>query len=281
MTGYKTILCAARHPASAQKLFALAFQLASASGAHVTGLFAAQPIRIHPALRGRQLQDWIDRELEQRARDIAEVQQAYMHQAQLAGAHADWRHEDAVSVPEPGRVLAIARCADLVMLDRLGTGQDFMEPDLLLEDLLLSSGRPVLLVPKGFSGDDFGNRALIAWNGSRESTRAVFDALPILRMAAPDGVRIVGPEEKPGSGVLPAGTALAEALGRHGIKAEVGGLDRHPIDAGGDILGHARDFNASLIVMGAWGHSRLREFVFGGATDTALRESTMPLLMSH
>jgi nucleotide-binding universal stress UspA family protein len=126
-----------------------------------------------------------------------------------------------------------------------------------------------------------GRRALIGWNGTREAAKAAFDAVGILKhsdLVYVSQIELEESEEE--TGPYP-GAELAKALARHGIKTTAERLARSEVDAGEALLSHASDVGADLIVMGAYGHSRLREFILGGATRTMLQAMTVPILMSH
>ena len=176
-----------------------------------------------------------------------------------------------------------ARYADLLVIGQsapeepvCGVAANF--PELLV----LAAGRPILIVP--YYTDVYprlGQRILVAWDASREATRAVTDALPLLQRAELVTVMAVNPD--PASfthGDIP-GADLALYLARHGVKAQVSPSYTDQIDVGDDLLARASDLDIDLIVMGAYGHSRLREIVLGGVTHKLLRHMTVPVLMSH
>lgn len=173
-----------------------------------------------------------------------------------------------------------ARYADLVVLgqsDPTDREQGGLLHDLP-EQVLLQGGRPVLLVPRSGSFDVPSRRALVAWNGSMQAARAITAALPLLRGVAQVSLVVFG-AERDDHGAEP-GADMALYLARHDLKVEV--LRRpHPGDAGQAILSMASDFDADLLVMGAYGHSRFREMVMGGATRTVLAQATLPVLMMH
>lgn len=168
-----------------------------------------------------------------------------------------------------------ARYADLTV-----TGQDVPDEDqweISTVDLILRSGRPVLVTPHGTENKTVGEHIVIAWNASREAARAVADAIPLLETAKSVEILTVGPE--PGKTV--PGVNIAQHLAHHGIAVEVKRLGASEADAGEALLNYIENGNTDLLVMGAYGHSRIREFVFGGTTRHILRKMTIPLLMSH
>jgi nucleotide-binding universal stress UspA family protein len=151
--------------------------------------------------------------------------------------------------------------------------------EMIIEGALFESGRPVLVVPyvqkDGFKLD----RVVVCWDGSRTAARAVADALPLLERAKAIDVLTVS-KERGKSDELPAAD-IGHHLARHGLNVDVHRIVAPDIDVASSILSYAADASADLIVMGGYGHSRLREFVLGGATRGILSSMTVPTLMSH
>jgi nucleotide-binding universal stress UspA family protein len=184
----------------------------------------------------------------------------------LCGEGAIWREAEG----DRGALLAeAAHTADLVLASRAGAGGS-EAPDVL-DQLVTAAGVPVLALPPDISGD-LGRSVLVAWNGSREATRAAHDALPLLREAK----RVI---------LCAVGAAAAQSLGaaaamlqRHGLAVHSQQVDEPDGDAGTVLLAQAGAQRADLLVMGAYGHARLRELVFGGATRHVLRAATLPVL---
>ena len=128
---------------------------------------------------------------------------------------------------------------------------------------------------------DFGKKVLVAWNARREAARAVFDALPLLQQAQEVKVIWVNPQDEGGvASDVPAGDICA-ALARHGVKCEATEVARPQTNVGRTLLMRAAEYGSDLLVMGCYGHSRLREFVLGGASRHVLDHMTIPVLMSH
>lgn len=151
----------------------------------------------------------------------------------------------------------------------------------LLESLLLETGRPTLVVPCAGSFPTVGTRVIVAWNGSREATRALHDALPLMAGAQARILCAQTAAKEARADATPVGHA-ARVLERHGVAVDIehgpGGAD---LTIGELILSRAADFNADLIVMGAYGHGRMRELVLGGVTRTLLNSMTVPVLFSR
>ena len=184
--------------------------------------------------------------------------------------------------PQGGLVLQ-ARYADLVVLSQSdpNDGAGTLIQDLP-EFVALHGGRPVLAVPHSGRFDTLDRHALIAWDGSRSATRAMTDALPLLRRSRKVTLALFNPERQYGvHGELP-GADAALFLARHDVKVEVHQQSTPPgLDTGNALLSLAADLGADLLVMGAYGHTRWRETLLGGVTRTVLNSMTLPVLMSH
>ena len=174
----------------------------------------------------------------------------------------------------PGDCLGeAARAADLTVAPQSGaTGIDAL-PAQLVEQAVMAAGGPVLMVPRGGWEREVGTQVLCAWNGSREAARAVKDAMPFLAKAA--RVTLVGIGEFWG----PSLADVAAMLGRHGVSAETLSLEGGD-DAAALLQKTAAERSCDLMVMGAYGHSRMRELVMGGATRDVIREAALPVLLS-
>ena len=154
-----------------------------------------------------------------------------------------------------------------------------MPEEVVDEGVLFESGRPVVFVPfiqrSGIKLD----RVLVCWDGSRAATRAIADSMPLLAKAKAVEIVIVAASQAK-QGELP-GVDLGQHLARHGLKVDVKRITSPDIDVPSTILSYASDCGADMIVMGGYGHSRLREFVLGGVTRSLLDSMTVPVLMSH
>lgn len=170
-----------------------------------------------------------------------------------------------------------ARSFDLSILPQATPDGDDDET-FLIEAALFDSGRPVLVVPYIQVAPFRLERVIVAWDGSRSAARAVGDALPLLSRARDIEIVTVTPDTKPAG--VPAAD-MARHLARHGLKIELRSLTDNSIGISNCILSHAADRSADLIVMGGYGHSRLREFVLGGMTREILESMTVPTFMSH
>ena len=169
--------------------------------------------------------------------------------------------------------------ADLVVVARPEPPGQKPDPRGLAESLVLSSGRPVILFPPSGKVSQV-RRSLVAWNATRESIRAVADALPLLARSTVE-VLIADHERQRARHGQDPGADIARHLARHGAQVEVQTLSSAGKDVGQFLLSQAAAFRADLLVMGAYGHSTLREWMFGGVTRTVLYEAELPVLMSR
>lgn len=271
---YRTLLVHLDEQPRRSERLQLAFTLAARFDAHLVGLFALGAARI-PSYALAEAGEVI-REIEERRRGEAAraAEDEFRRAEQRQGnGKSEWRVAEADA---SAAVRLSARYADLVILGQPEPGQAMARA--FVEEVVLAAGRPVLLVPYAGRFADAGKRALVAWNASSEAARAVTDALPILAKA--QSVEVVAFDSDGDHGEVP-GADISLFLARHGVKAGAARQSAPGVDIGSQILSRAADANADLIVMGAYGHSRLRELALGGATRTVLDAMTVPVLMSH
>ena len=275
---YKTLLVPVDGRSKSTRSVELACRIASTFDSHLIGLFVRPSTYIPSAVRAegaekllRELQEKVSAELTQeaRARFDPVVKPAGIQRT-------EWRTADG---PRAESVALHARYADLVVINQ--TNPDSTDATHFGDAVLLAVGRPVLLVPYTGGSPTFGRNVLICWNASREASRAVIDALPLLKRAEKVTVlSIDGEASRAGHGESP-GSDIALYLARHGVNAVVAQTVAASVEVGSVILSRSFDLGADLIVMGAYGHSRAREIVLGGATRTVLQSMTVPVLMSH
>jgi nucleotide-binding universal stress UspA family protein len=266
---------------------AVAVELARRNDAHLTGLCPLElllPADMSFALGGYPelwaLPDFA-KQLDSQARaKAALIETGFRELLRREGINGDWVLEPGFLIPS---VTRRAHATDLIVI-----GQADPENPLpgsartLIEDTLMTAGRPLLLIPYAGRFDKIGTNALVGWTPTRESARAVHDALPILSPGAKVLVLTVeAPRAGEDSQVLQTAD-IAEHLSRHKLDVSAArtvvtdGLS--PADA---LLDYASDMGADLLVVGGYGHSRTREMIMGGVTRDLLRHMTVPVLMSH
>jgi len=171
-----------------------------------------------------------------------------------------------------------ARQFDLVVVGQSKPDTGEIE-DTIAESALFESGRPLIIVPYIQKAPLKLDDVMVCWDGSRQASRAIADAMPLLRKAG--SVELVIVDNERGKSDEVAGADIAQHLARHELKVEVKRIPGGDIDVADALLSHAADSGADFMVMGGYGHSRLREFVLGGATRGVLQSMTVPTLMSH
>ncbi len=192
-------------------------------------------------------------------------------------ASIDWR-APAGSHVDAG--VAHGRCTDLfIMGQRNPSGSMFAEE--LVTSVVLASGRPALVVPYVGIRPMLGENVLIAWDGGRAASRAIGDAMPLLERARQVTVVTVRTHSDEGVGEHLAGARLAAWLLQHRVEIQLVRHDAPDIPTGQWLLSQAADLGSDLIVMGAYGHARMRELVLGGVTQAMLKTMTVPVFMSH
>jgi len=191
---------------------------------------------------------------------------------------SEWRTIKAPLFEIPTVVMDHARSTDLIVAGQADPSWNFSLTMDFPERLALESGRPVLVVPNVGHHLEFGRNVLIAWKPTREAARAAFDALPMLKDA--QRVQVLEVKQSADTPLMP-NTSIAAALGRHGIKPILRSAEKPDSKVGDEILSCLAEEGADLLVMGAYGHSRVREYVLGGATRHIARHMTVPTLWSH
>jgi nucleotide-binding universal stress UspA family protein len=259
----------------------LAGDLALRHDAHLSGLFV-MPETFYPIQGDRAYfpQEVIDNWEKEEKKNAEKVEKTFQEFVDAKGIHGEWRSEQG---PLRRIVSLHARYADLTIVSMGNTenSKKYIDP-FLAEDVVMESGRPVLVVPNAGHFDGFGKRVLVCWNASREAVRAINDSMSLLRLADKVTVLVVNPE-KPSSGDhgdIPSAD-IALHLARHGVKAEATSVRSNQSSVGEIILSRAVDADADMIVAGAYGHSETREWLFGGVTNTLLHETTVPTFLSH
>lgn len=277
---FKNLLIHLDHSNGCQNRLQTAFELARNFGAHITGLCVVADY-IVPSYVEAQVSVDVIAEVTEKAIARAHATLAeYQKLAEESGVSMD-------SHVLEGQLIPILRehskYADLLVL-----GQD--QPDDidnasygLADALLFEGGCACLVVPHSGNLVAPGQRVLLTWNASRESARALREALPLLARA--ETVVMLTSEPDDGNSGLARGHPHADELARflesHGIAAISSGISDPDISATDAIISQAAEMNADLIVMGGYGHARLREIILGGVTRDLLKQTTVPLLLAH
>jgi nucleotide-binding universal stress UspA family protein len=270
---YKTIMVHLDAGTRRKERLDLAFRLAEDYDAHLIGMFALEPMQIPPTPEAAPVLIEIET---RRREEVTAVAKEEFHDKvrKEQWLKSEWRSTgDSLMA-----VRFYARYADLVIAGQ--PNGDGGVPSWFAQELVMTAGRPVLLVPHAGHFEHVGKRCFVPWNASREAARAVWDGIPFLAGADESWVMTFDPEKVLGRTDLPDPDIGAD-LARHGAKVTVATEPSAGIGIGELILSRAADMSADLIVMGAYGHSKLRELVLGGATRKLFESMTVPTLMSH
>lgn len=279
---YKTILTVLDSTQNAAKVSEFAIALANRFSSHVIGLHmetmaavpVVAPMEIPDPASIQAIQDIAQKE----TKEIARI---FEQKLSENGVSHEWRSFVSSVGYTSASAVDSARCTDIVIAGQ-SDSSSLSDSRSDIESFLFESGRPVLLVPYILTEPKPIKRVLIAWNGSREATRAAFDALPFLKEAESVEIFTVDPPETATQSPAMAGAELAATLARHGVKVTVatkatsGTLSAHAA-----IENRLSDDSVDLLVMGAYTHSRWWEMLFGGVTRTLLDSMTALTLLSR
>ncbi|MBP0593411.1 universal stress protein [Paraburkholderia sp. LEh10] len=277
---YQTILVHLDASTHAPARLELALQFARRFHARLTGVFSAYVPDSHALLVMVGTASYYVEHERQRQERCVDLKRLFL--AALARLGVDGQWISAEGYPNES-MPPYARLADLVVAGQtdLNDPESFIA-EQFVENLIMAAGRPVLLMPSSGSFAECGRHVLIAWDGSREATRALHDAMPFLSSAANVTLLTVNADRDEPTGQRIPGADIALTLARHGVKVEVREVNAERFTPVGEVLlSQAADLGCDLIVMGAYAHTRLRELVMGGATRTLLRSMTVPVLFSH
>lgn len=257
----------------------LAIGMARRFGARISGLYTVPPPNV-PYYMGEYIPtELIQKQMDEAQKSSGSAKEEFLRICTEAGIEHRWLSSDLA----PVEALRLAsRSCDIALV-----GQPDPNPtdpaaipygtDVLPHELALQAGRPILAVPYAGDFGEVGRRVLVAWNGKREAARALHDAMPVLRGAEVVHIVTIGAERK-------GRTPLSEIAGhmqRHGLRLETAVITINGAKVGVKLLDEAKARNCDLMVMGAFGHSRLREMVFGGVTETVLSNMALPILLSN
>lgn len=277
---YKSILTIVTSPETVALAVETAAQVARREGGHLdilaVGIDRTQTGYYYAGANAMILQETLER-----AQEDAD-QLADMVKAKLAGDDIPWGCEAAVAqIAGLSRLVAErARFADLVVLPHpYGEGRG-IEDEAVIEAAMFEGNAPVLVVPEGGLPERMGGRIVVAWNESTEALSAVRKAMPLLAKADLVDIVIIDPPPHGPERSDPGGR-LSQMIARHGARAEVSVLAKTMPRISDVLRRHAVDRNADLIVMGAYGHSRFREAILGGATRNMLENCELPILLAH
>ena len=253
----------------------VAIELALKYGAHLCGLYVIQRLNL-PTYAGAYIPSGVLQAHEEAEQERAEkVQAEFSAMVDKAGCTSEWHCVQGYSDQQ---INLYGRYADLIVVGQ-AEEHNVLSNEISVEDhILIDSARPILFVPYIGTSLPIGKRILVAWNGSREAVRAISDAMPFLKQAELVEVVSVSKSSEQDDDSL---TNICKFLKYHNVNTEAHHVVSKDISVADTLLSRSADHNIDLLVMGAYGHSRLREYIFGGATHYMLQHMTIPVLMSH
>lgn len=280
---YKSLLTICADPQRVKQTFATAASLAIAQDGHLDalalGVDRAQLGYSYVGASAIVMQV----AQENATADVKAVEDAIKSAAREAGPSLRWSSEAAIAmIGGLADLIALrSRFADLVVVAKPYGENHGDEEEAIVESAMFEGQAPVLVLPDApLDASAIGKRIVIAWNQSREALNAVRRALPFLKKADQVWITIIDPPQHGAERSDPGG-ALCQMLVRHGVKAEVSVLARTMPRISDVLARHCRDVDADMLVMGAYGHSRFREAILGGATRHMLENTEIPVFMAH
>ena len=277
---YKSILVVIQDRHDAARVLDYAVPIAARHGSHLIGVHA-EPIALPYATAiGFPDAGFMDASLAVSRERAAELEALFRAKSDMPDVTAEWRASETLSGDSALSALSLARAVDLVISAQTDPAHKSAAV-ANIDHLLFETGRPALFVPyTGPVKTEF-RKVLVAWSGTRESSRAVFDALPFIQKAETTEILTVDAPDMGNNQPEIAGAEIAAALARHGARVTVTSERSGGIDVTSVIENRVAETGADLLVMGAYGHSRLREFLFGGVTRTVLQSMPVATFMSR
>jgi nucleotide-binding universal stress UspA family protein len=254
-----------------------AVQMAHKYDAAITGVHVHPPLVVQERF-GR----WIGPEIvkslqEAQDEELRSIRTTFETSLTAAGftGESEWFSDEGY----PSEVLAeVARYYDILLIGQYAGAPD-RKRRLRAEDLVMTSGKPIIVVPSGYAVRPFQDYAVVAWDGSSRAARALSDAMQILETEKRLDVVIVGDDHA--AGTVPGDRDIVKHLNRHGIDARQVVLPAGSKGVSGTLVAYCEDNSPDMLVMGAYGHARLREDLFGGITKQILRAAPVPILIAH
>ena len=278
---YKTVLVALNEINRLGALNTSAVKISKIDAAFVRGLYTIPAAQIYPSTGFEAVPQMFEGHQTFFKNNLAKVKNAFEAALQKANLQGEFVSIEGRSPLISDEIISHGKSADLIIVSATDPSEvSGVELDCI-ERVLVGAGRPLLVLPRSNEHILDLDQVVVGWNGGKEAARAVFDAIPLLQSAKSVHVVCVDPKNEERVTPEEPGRRIVATLQRHKIKSEAKTMEGGGESAGKALLKHAQEIDAGLIVMGAYGHSRLREFVFGGATRHVLDDMTRPVLMSH
>jgi len=277
---YKTILVCLTNLDNAERLSKIACSVARKFGAHLIGIHTLRAMEVYPEIALHITAD-ITRSFDERQQAEADkIRNIFVEVARPEDFVSEWRTVKAASENTANRLIEHARCADLIIMPQPDKRFDRADQVHIQRDVIENCGRPVLVIP--YTGDfqTIGENMLIGWSATKEATRATHDAIPFAQHGGRATVFWITRSSSKDSYLAHTGHEIATCLDRNGVKANVSHRNHTGISIGDEILNEATEIGADMIVSGAYGHSRVYDFVIGATTPHLMKHMTVPVLFS-
>ena len=277
---YKTILCHLDSIETAEKLIVASAMIVEQFDGHLTGLYVIPPPPVYAAAEiatPAMLVNYHD----QYHHEVSEQLEGMFNRICANRAMvSEWRSIDAISTVS-STVAELGHTTDLVTLTGPMGGSDANADNDELSRIVSANRRPSLIVPAEAQVRTIGSRVLVGWDGGDESTRAVFDALPLLKLAARVDIHRINPTGDERHHLFGTSSELVNTLARHGVTANLSLSVCSVSEIADELLRTAFEMGSDLLVMGAYGHGRLHDILMGSVTKNVLNGANIPVLMSH
>ena len=282
---YKTIIVLLNDSAHTHNLMAASGAMALQHQAHLIGLFIIPSVMVYPDWEMSAPEMIFDGYRDLIKSRVEMVRKSFDGYAQQNNLKAELRVVDSNFPQITDGAIINSHNADLLITSQVYGGENETRERGFTERLIMESARPVLLIPQkpmpSSRKEGVSRKAIIGINGTRESARAMLDAVPLLKTMSETRLVWVDPCQQGKDAAEMLGVDEAAVLSRHGVKSVAEPMMTEGLNAGEALLRRANELGANLLVMGAYAHSRMTELVFGGATRHVLANMNIPVLMSH
>ncbi len=281
-TSIRTILVSLNAKDRVDAVLRVACELAGEHEAHLIGMHVVPDVKPFPTFEAYLATEFFEEQQKRFKKCSDKIRRQFKKETSKHSLSAQW-----LKVQADGQILAddvIANCgqADLVVISQTEPWSTPLDPEPDFADrLIMAAGRPVLIVPNSGEFKTISKSVVIGWKATREAARAVHDAVPILVKSEEVTLVTIDTTDASYSDDIRTARQMVEMLRRHGVNAKQPAEITSDVPAEEALLNEAATLGADLLVVGAYGHTRLRELLLGGVTRFLLGHMTVPVLMSH
>lgn len=277
---YKTILVCLTNKINAEPLTKIACNIARQFNAHLVGIHTLPSLSVYPGISVPLSSDLEVSFKKEQLNEAEEIERIFQEHAGQEDFVSEWRSVETQSHSAADVIVEHARCADLVIMPQPDYAHDRGDQHTIQRNVIEQSGRPVLVIPSYGTFESVGENVLVGWSATKEATRAVHDAIPFMRDAKTANIFWVSKTASDETYLAHSAREIATTLDRNGVKANVERRVEHDISIGDELLNEASDTGADMIVAGAYGHSRVYDFMVGATTPHLMKHMTVPVLFS-